>query len=56
MLGVSRKRDVLAIGIEFDELRVDQQILQCVRRSLGLDQLVAVDPSAGADNSITGAG
>ncbi len=54
--GRQPQRDVLAIAIEFDELRVDQQILQRVRRSLGLDQLVPVDPSAGADDAITGAG
>ena len=53
--GRQPQRNVLAIVIELDELRVDQQILQCVGKSLGLDQLVPVDPSAGADNGITGA-
>jgi hypothetical protein len=54
--GRQPQRSVLAIAIELDELRVDQQILQCVGKSLGLDQLVPDDPSAGTHNGVTGAG
>jgi len=46
----------LTIAIELDELRVDQQFLQGVGKSLGLDQLVAVDSSASANNCVAGAG
>ena len=54
--GRQPQRNVLAVAIELDELRVDQQILQRVGKSFGLDQLVPVDPSAGADNRIAGTG
>src|SRR5262249_48127904 len=54
--GRQPQRSVLAIAIELDELRVDQQILQCVGKSFGLDQLVPDDPPRGADNGVTGAG
>ena len=54
--GRQPQRSVLAVVIESDELRVDQQFLQGVGKSFGLDQLVPVDPSAGTDNGVTRAG
>jgi len=44
--------NVLAITIEVDELWVDEQVLQSVWESLNLNQLVAIDPSTGADDSV----
>jgi hypothetical protein len=46
----------LAIVIESDELWVDQQFLQGVGKSFGLDQFVPVDPTASTDNGVTRAG
>jgi hypothetical protein len=54
--GCQPQSDVLAIAIELDEVRIDQQILQAVGKSLGLDHLAPVDPPAGADDGITGTG
>jgi hypothetical protein len=54
--GRKPQRGVLAIAIKVHELRIDQQVLQCVGEPLCLDQLLPSDPSARADNRVTRTG
>ena len=53
--GRQAQRDVAAVAIGVHEVGIAEQILQRVGKSLGLDQLGAGDPAAGADDRIAGA-
>jgi hypothetical protein len=50
------QRDILAVAIEVDSGWIEQQLVQRVRKSLRLDQLVTMNAPGRADDRVAGAG